>query len=1610
VLTAEEARARLAATADGGWKTALESRVGALPAEHQDIAHQLAGTRYDGQGWDAYADWHRRQWRAAEAVDGWGDAERLELMTALSPGLGAALARYWVDGQAQPYQTGYTRRSFRAPRDPSLTRHTRAGTVVTIVHSTGPHRAADPGWLAVWAQWLWSGIGPVPVGDAAARVLAAAIDGAGGAAVRDTLIEIGTGEHPLGVWGRYASSALLRAADPAGWDFVERLLLAARLQEGLRQSVLEAADEAHPIAFIRLLGLVLQHDLLRFAAAVRAAGVWLGIDADVTDGKWLTGKVAGLWRCLTDNPARKQALAGADPWQVYTALCATATIDLGPALRAAEVACGHSSVDVRAAAIAFLRAAGTSRAGWLLVPLLDDPDLAVAALARTGGGGDTDALAELERLAERLPAKPTTAPPIGIEREPVRLARADAVGSLVGATPRERLPALRRWLPAMDAETRGRLADRLHPGPAVLDPAARDLLVTLVGDRSGAVRQAAVSTLEQTTPDPAYAPELEALLTRKAGDLRRGLLGLLARLPAGAALDSVRRLGAAADPLQQEAGCELLVALAGRPATTAAARDLAASFATRPLSPRLRELLGPLLGDPARTDTGPELGLYDPADRTEPVQPEPAPRQAYGSAVAARIISDLDDIFQEHRDVTVVVRSWQGTEQMLLADVVVGGVRADGDDPMLLGDVVRPWWRDRPDELREPDGLDLLHATVAGAVRNRAEGLAWVPTATPATFWDDPGTPAVPGVLLARNVNLVAHALSHLFRGEATPAVLDECLDALQTTMACAPESQLTMQTVPWSDRPVRQDDLGRRGHVWRHTLRDLFRDRPDLFDADRLRRWYRLERYWDQPRPGLTRSPVEVDLLLAAHDAGVATDADVLERLLEGHGPLRELTKRRRDPRHPRALALADRVRDRVLGIERVRGDRPTPASRLAPAISSIEGAGVAIDLWGRLEAAAVVRGYAYGEGREAVYSHLVRVSHPAPGDTGASVAAAAAAAGLPDRRLVDLAMFAPQWTDLVEQALGWPGLADAVWWFHAHTKDEQWSVPREVRQTWAALSAERTPLPAEDLTAGAVDVDWFHRARATLGPPRWAVLDGAAKYGSRGIGHARARLFAQAMLGEVGEDTLTARVRSKRHQDSARALGLLPLPAGADRDEAVLRRYAVLREFERGSVKFGAQRKASERTAARIGVENLARTTGAPDPQRFVWAMEAAEAGDLAAGPVEAGHDGVTVTLSVDAEGVPALSVRRDGRELKSVPAAAKKAAPVAALIERRTALQRQVARMRASLEAAMVAQDPFTPADLAALDGHPVLAPMLRLLVFLDPTGRAVRRLETGPVDVTGTPVTAPGDLRIAHPADLLGSGDWPGWQRAFFAAELRQPFRQVFRELYPLTTAERESSPVSRRYDGHQVQPRQALALLNARGWLGEHEGGSVARTFHRHRLVARVEFLTGFGTPAEAELPTLRGISFTKQGEWAAQPLADVPPVVFSEAMRDLDLVVSVAHAGGVDPEATASTVDMRAALVRETVRLLKLDNVREVGQHVVIEGALGEYSVHLGSGVVHRRPGGAICVIPVDSQRRGRVFLPFADDDPRTAEVVAKVLLLARDREIRDPSILEQLR
>src|SRR6266581_746227 len=190
-------------------------------------------------------------------------------------------------------------------------------------------------------------------------------------------------------------------------------------------------------------------------------------------------------------------------------------------------------------------------------------------------------------------------------------------------------------------------------------------------------------------------------------------------------------------------------------------------------------------------------------------------------------------------------------------------------------------------------------------------------------------------------------------------------------------------------------------------------------------------------------------------------------------------------------------------------------------------------------------------------------------------------------------------------------------------------------------------------------------------------------------------------------------------RHQDAVRALGLVSLPIDDDaRDHEITARYAALQEFLRTGRQFGAQRRASEETATRIGLENLARTAGYPDPIRLQWAMEARFAADLRNGALTVTERDIRVTLALTAgTAEPYLTViKGDTKVLKALPATLKKQAQIAALLARKREVEQQLSRMRSSLEGAMCRGDYFTASELLELLTHPVLSHLLQSLIFV------------------------------------------------------------------------------------------------------------------------------------------------------------------------------------------------------------------------------------------------------------------------------------------------------
>ncbi len=261
--------------------------------------------------------------------------------------------------------------------------------------------------------------------------------------------------------------------------------------------------------------------------------------------------------------------------------------------------------------------------------------------------------------------------------------------------------------------------------------------------------------------------------------------------------------------------------------------------------------------------------------------------------------------------------------------------------------------------------------------------------------------------------------------------------------------------------------------------------------------------------------------------------------------------------------------------------------------------------------------------------------------------------------------------------------------------------------------------------------------------------------------------------MLGRTSEDEVCQRVTNTRYQDALRALGLVPLPEGAAREQGLLRRYQAIQAFVRTSRKFGSQRQASEKLAARIAMDNLARTAGYPDPIRLQWAMEDEAIRDLAEAPQEVRADGVTVVLALDDEGEAVVTVTKAGKRLKNVPAKAKKAPEVAALLARKQEIQGQASRMRLALEQAMCRADPLSGSELRTLMAHPVLAPMLDSLLLIG-EGIAGYAVEQGRAlqshDGMLMPVGNQEQVRIAHPYDfrtyarsMLTEGERSCWRK-------------------------------------------------------------------------------------------------------------------------------------------------------------------------------------------------------------------------------------------------------
>lgn len=416
--------------------------------------------------------------------------------------------------------------------------------------------------------------------------------------------------------------------------------------------------------------------------------------------------------------------------------------------------------------------------------------------------------------------------------------------------------------------------------------------------------------------------------------------------------------------------------------------------------------------------------------------------------------------------------------------------------------------------------------------------------------------------------------------------------------------------------------------------------------------------------------------------------------------------------------------------------------------------------------------------------------------------------------------------------------------------------------------------------------------------------------------------------------------------------------------------------------------------------------------------------------------------------------------GKEVRGIPAAVRRDHPeeVASLKAAAKDIDRMLTAQAERLDRQFLARRTweYTAWRERCLD-HPLLGTLARRLLWTvdgRPCGWADGELRT----LADAPVPPGTTVELWHPVDREPA-EVVAWRDWLERHGITQPFKQAHREVYLLTDAERGTGGYSNRFAAHILRQHQFQSLAAVRGWTSKLRLAvddvypPAVRELPQWGL--RAEFwiegagdeITDSGSYLHLATDQVR---FYPQDEAANSahasgggyrhpaggappeglPLDRVPPLVLSEILRDVDLFVGVASVGN-DPtwqdggpqgryrdywhsygfgDLTQTAQGRRDLLGRIIPRLAIADRCSVEGRFLHVRGDLHTYRIHLGSGNILIAPHDRyLCIVPKSAPAAPYDgYLPFEGDRTLTL-ILSKALLLSRDKEITDTTILSQL-
>ncbi|MCP4541436.1 MAG: DUF4132 domain-containing protein [Chloroflexi bacterium] len=501
---------------------------------------------------------------------------------------------------------------------------------------------------------------------------------------------------------------------------------------------------------------------------------------------------------------------------------------------------------------------------------------------------------------------------------------------------------------------------------------------------------------------------------------------------------------------------------------------------------------------------------------------------------------------------------------------------------------------------------------------------------------------------------------------------------------------------------------------------------------------------------------------------------------------------------------------------------------------------------------------------------------------------------------------------------------------------------------------------------------------------------------------------------------------------------------------------------------VKYGTAQKGIEKALTKA-----AERAGLPQDEIEEMAVPAYEMEKVGLRREQLGE--YTAELVVTGSTVQLRWIRPDGKPQKSVPKAVKEsyAEELKSLKQAVKDVRKMIPAQRSRIENLYLEQKrwDFSTWRARYLD-HPLVGTLARRIIwkFSDSD-----RVEAGIwyderfVTHDGTVIDWLSDsvqVELWHPINET-TETIVAWRNWLIEYTVQQPFKQAHREIYLLTDAERDTRVYSNRFAAHIIKQHQFNALCGARNWknklrlmvddvyppatrrlpswgiraefwiegIGDNYGTDTTVTgtwlylttdqvrFHPIDTPEHYAHAAGGGYYADYRT--------TEPGE--PIPLEDIPPLMFTEVMRDVDLFVGVASIGNdpnwIDggPEVQhynywhrysfgelSAAAKTRKQVLESLIPWLKIaDRCELTDKFLCVRGDIRTYKIHLGSSNILMSPNDQyLCIVPArgaaSKGQAGKVFLPFEGDNTM-ALILSKAFLLAEDKKIKDSTILRQI-